>query len=168
MMRREKIKVCGFVGLLLIAPIAYSEAFFTDQAEASGIDFVHFNGMSGEFYFVENVGSGVALFDYDNDGDLDVYLSQGHMLGKGKSLDDALFPPVAGERFLDRLYRNDLVVHKDGRRSLRFTDVTETSGLRASGYGMGVAVGDYDNDGWRDLYLTNFGHDPSGGHTGAL
>lgn len=156
---KPAIKVGGFIGLLLIAPIVYSEAFFTDQAEASGIDFVHFNGMSGEFYFVENVGSGAALFDYDNDGDLDVYLSQGHMLGEGKTLDDALFPPVAGERFVDRLYRNDLVVHKDGRRSLRFTEVTEASGLRASGYGMGVAVGDYDNDGWKDLYLTNFGRD---------
>jgi hypothetical protein len=115
--------------------------------------------MSGEFYFVEPLGSGAALFDYDNDGDLDLYLGQGHMLGKGKTLADALMPAPSGERFRDRLYRNDLVVHQDGRRSLRFTEVTEASGLDARGYSMGAAVGDYDNDGWPDLYLTNFGAD---------
>jgi hypothetical protein len=121
-----------------------------------GIDFVHFNGMSGELYFVEMTGQGAALFDYDNDGDLDVYMLQGHMLG-GKPIEEATFPPEHPRPLVDRLYRNDLEVKPDGSRVLKFTDVTEESGLSAAGYGMGVAAGDYDNDGWTDLYVTNFG-----------
>jgi hypothetical protein len=128
---------------------------FTDEAAASGIDFHHFNGMSGELYLAEIMGPGAALFDYDNDGDLDVYLVQGAMLGPGKRLEDARFPPKSP--LTDRLYRNDLVIDDDGKRTLRFTDVTDASGIRATGYGMGVAAGDYDNDGWVDLYVTCFG-----------
>ena len=92
------------------------QEWFTEGAEASGLDFVHFNGMSGEFYFEEMVGSGVALLDYDNDGDLDVYLVQGAMLGEGKTLDDALIPPRMPLPLTDRLYRNDLAVAADGTR----------------------------------------------------
>jgi hypothetical protein len=121
-------------------------------AGASGIEFVHFNGMSGELYFPENVGSGLALLDYDSDGDLDLYLRQGKMFGPDKKLSDALFPPPAGSALGDRLYRNELV--ETG--SLRFTDVTAESLSLEDSYGMGVAVADYDNDGWLDLYLTNF------------
>lgn len=130
---------------------------FEDRAEAVGIDFVHFNGMSGEHYFCEMVGSGAAMFDYDNDGDLDVYLVQGSMLGPSKTLGDALFPPRGPLPPKGRLFRNDLVVHTDGSRTLKFTDVTEQSKIDARGYGMGVATGDFNNDGWMDLYLTNFG-----------
>ena len=81
---------------------------FTDRAAELGIDFTHFNGMTGELYFCEMVGSGVALFDYDNDGDLDVYLAHGHLLGEGKTSDDAIFkwPSQAPPR--DQLFRNDL------------------------------------------------------------
>ena len=129
---------------------------FLDAAVDVGLDFVHFNGMSGEFYTFEHVGGGSALFDYDRDGDLDVYLTQGHMLGPGKTLDQATLPPPPGP-LTDRLYRNDLEVAADGRRRLRFTDVTAESGLAADGYGMGVAAGDYDNDGWIDLYVTTWG-----------
>ena len=131
--------------------------WFTDRAAAAGIDFVHFNGMSGEYYFNEVLGSGGALFDFDNDGDLDVYLLQGQMLGPGRTLDDALFPPAAGSPPADRLYRNDLEVAPDGARTLRFTDVTRDSGLDVASYGMGVAAGDFDNDGWTDLYRTRRG-----------
>lgn len=128
---------------------------FTEAAQASGLDFVHFNGMSGEFYFPEIVGAGGALFDYDNDGDPDVYLVQGALIRSGKTLKDATFKPQ--EPVQGRLYRNDLQVNVDGTRTLRFSDVTQTSGIAARGYGMGVATGDFDNDGWVDLYLTNFG-----------
>ncbi len=129
---------------------------FVDMAEATGLDFIHFNGMSGEYYMIENLGGGGAFLDYDNDGDLDVYLVQGNMLGP-KPLADALFPPQPGKPLADRLYRNDLVKRADGTLSIRFVDVTEASGIRSAGYGMGVTTGDYDNDGWTDLYVNNFG-----------
>ena len=95
---------------------------------------------------------GVALLDYDNDGDLDVYVVQGQMLGAGKTVRDATFPPKGALE--DRLFRNDLVVNPDGTRTLRFTDVTEQSGIDVRSYGMGVATGDFDNDGWVDIYRT--------------
>jgi hypothetical protein len=113
--------------------------------------------MSQEFYMVENLGGGAALFDYDNDGDLDLYLVQGRMLGEGKTLADAAFPPKAGAPLTGRLYRNDLTQGPDGRPQVRLVDVTEASGIKADGYGMGVTAGDYDNDGRIDLYLTNLG-----------
>ena len=129
---------------------------FIDAAPAANLDFVYFNGMSGEHYFHEIMGGGAALFDFDNDGDLDVYLVQGRMIGPGLTLDDALFPPPPGTPLTDRLYRNDLEPGA-GSASLRFTDVTRASRIEAAGYGMGVTTGDFDNDGWTDLYVTNFG-----------
>ena len=134
------------------------DEWFVDQAAATGLDFIHFNGASGQFYYPEILPPGVALFDYDNDGDLDVYVVQGQMLGPGKSLTDALMPPNRSSLPLrGRLYRNDLRVRQDGTRTLHFTDVTEQSGIDARQYGLGVASGDYDNDGCVDLFLTNFG-----------
>lgn len=133
------------------------EAPLFTELEGVGFDFVHFNGMSGERYFVEMTGGGGALFDADGDGDLDLYLPQGEMLGQGKTVDDAVDPPRHQPPFADRLYRNDLVVEPDGRRVLRFTDVTAESGIGNTGYSLGVAAGDIDNDGDVDLYLTNFG-----------
>ena len=157
---------CGATaGLLLVvladaAPqssaLPADEAWFTDRAEAVGIDFVHFNGMSGEFYISELMAPGVAMFDMDNDGDLDIYIVQGQMRGPGKTLDHALLPPDA-RPLTDRLYRNALAVHADGTRTLRFTDVTEGSGLGVGSYGIGVATGDVDNDGWVDVYRTRLG-----------
>ena len=120
---------------------------FREAASEAGLDFDHVNGMSGEYYFNEMMGGGVALLDYDSDGDLHVYLIQGHILDPaGKS--DAL---------TDRLYRNDLESDSAGIATLRFTDVTRASLIHSDGYGMGVATGDYNNDGWTDLYITNFG-----------
>ena len=159
------------VGLLASAALGHAAAtsqtgsalapgdWLADGAPAAGLDFMHFNGMSGEYYSAEIMGPGGALFDFDNDGDLDVYLVQGEMLGPGKTLRDALFGPPAGaaSRAGDRLYRNDLQVRADGTRTLRFTDVTAGSGLGIRGYGMGAATGDIDNDGWIDVYRTGLG-----------
>jgi hypothetical protein len=139
------------------APGSAGGEIFTDEAAASGLDFVHFNGMSGELYIGEMMQPGGALFDYDNDGDLDAYLIQGTMLNREKALEDAVFPPVGPLPPRDRLFRNDLVVHPDGTRTLRFTDVTDESGIDSRGYGYGVMTGDYDNDGQVDLYVTNLG-----------
>jgi len=128
----------------------------SDGSEAAGLDFVHWNGMTGEYYFPEIMGAGAALLDYDNDGDLDLYLVQGRMLDPGASISDALLPPPEGP-LTDRLFRNDLTVGDDGAPVLRFTDVTEQARIGPGGYGMGAATGDYDNDGWVDLYVTAFG-----------
>jgi hypothetical protein len=138
------------------ASSAQPSEWFVDRAAETGLDFVHFNGMSGSRYYAEHMGPGVALFDYDNDGDLDVFIVQGQMLGN-KPLSQALFPPAGPMPVKGRLYRNDLEVHADGTRALRFTDVTDASGINASAYGMGVATGDYNNDGCIDLYVTTLG-----------
>jgi hypothetical protein len=124
---------------------------FVDANTESGLDFVHVNGMNGGYLFPEIQGPGVALFDYDNDGDLDVYLVQGGYL------EDTGTSDRPTTRLIDRLYRNDLVVSADGSRHVRLHDVTVAAGLDASRYGMGVTTGDYDNDGDIDLYLSNFG-----------
>ncbi len=130
---------------------------FLDATGATGLDFRHFNGMSGEYYFPEMTGGGVALLDYDRDGDLDVYLVQGQMLPEDRAPERAILPPDRPAPLSDRLYRNDLTRTGNGVPTVRLVDVTAASGLRATGYGMGVAVGDIDNDGWPDLYVTNFG-----------
>jgi hypothetical protein len=133
-------------------------------AEEVGLKFRHFTGATNEFYMPEIMGAGVALFDYDNDGDLDVYLIQGTTFDPKKKPEETRFPPPPGKQRPEalrqsmpsgnRLFRNELI--PSGK--LRFTDVTEQAGVGYVGYGMGVAVGDYDNDGFRDLYVTNFGH----------
>lgn len=116
---------------------------FVDDSKAAGFDFVHVNGMTGQYFFVEMMGSGGALFDYDNDGDLDLYAVQGHPLDATST----------APRPLDHLFRNDFL--ETG--TLHFTDVTSSSNLLATGYGMGVTTGDYDGDGFVDLYLVNWG-----------
>ena len=126
---------------------------FSEVAERVGLTFRHYNGMTGKFFLPEIMGAGAALFDYDNDGDLDVFLVQGSVLEPGTAPGATLFPWNQKQPPRGRLFRNDL---SDGTR-LQFSDVTEKSGIVASGYGMGVAVGDINNDGWSDLYLTNLG-----------
>ena len=111
---------------------------FTDITTELGIEFRHTNGERGEKYFIEPIGSGVALFDFDNDGDLDLYFVNGSTLPKV----DAPMPPT------NVLYRNDEGV---------FTDVTNEASVGDTGYGLGCCVGDYNNDGFTDLYVTNYG-----------
>lgn len=128
-----------------------SFAIFEDHINKSGIDFVHFNGMSGKFYFHEMMGAGAALFDYDNDGDLDIYFGQGNPidnLPKNEYTFSLYYKSPIG----DKLYRNDSTKNK-----IKFTDVTKQSKIKAYGYAMGVTTGDIDNDGDIDLYLSNYG-----------
>ena len=101
-----------------------TQPLFLDATAAAGLDFIHFNGMSGEYYFPEMTGGGVALLDYDRDGDLDVYLVQGQMLGDGRSPEQATLPPDRPAPLGDRLYRNDLIRSADGDLAVRLVDVT--------------------------------------------
>jgi hypothetical protein len=124
---------------------------FRDVAAETGLNFRHYNFATGHHYMPKIIGPGVALLDYDNDGALDIYLIQGTGLDHtGKLLD----PPPSDWRPGNRLFKNLLA--ETGK--LRFVDVTEKAGVGHIGYGMGVGVGDYDNDGFLDLYVTNFGH----------
>jgi hypothetical protein len=142
-------------GLLALASFSVSSSVtvigqstppFVDATEQSGLQFTHVNGGTGELLLPEVIGAGGALFDFDNDGDLDVFAIQ------GAPLRPATRGAVAQR---SRLYRNDL--SSDLHRRIRFTDVTDRSAIVATGYGMGAATGDFDNDGWIDLYVTNLG-----------
>jgi hypothetical protein len=129
---------------------AAAEPLFVESAAHAGLTFTHVNGATGQYYMAEQMGAGVALLDYDNDGDLDVFLVQGGGIGSPSS-------PAAGGVPGSRLFRNDLSVGPGGKRTLHFTDVTALAGIRLQTYGMGAAVGDYDGDGDPDLFVTSFG-----------
>jgi hypothetical protein len=129
--------------LLGVQPAGFEEVI------ATGIDFRHENSPTGAKYLLETMGGGVALFDYNNDGYLDIFFTNGGRIDDpmppGKKVDKS------DRKYWNRLYRND--------GNWKFTDVTEKAGLTGAGtgYGMGVAVGDFDNDGYQDLYLTTYG-----------
>lgn len=137
-----------------VASLAEETPVFADVTESSGIDFVHFSGAAGDYTLAEITGAGGALFDFDNDGDLDLYLVQGAPLKPKPDTPTGADAGLARPR--DRLFRNDLENTVDGPR-VRFVDVTQQSGIQSFGYGMGVATGDFNNDGWVDLYVTNLG-----------
>ena len=143
---RDLIVKCGcLIGMAL----ALSCAFFCTHADGSialrdvtgetGITFRHTDGSSGQRYIVESVSSGLALFDYDRDGYVDIYFLNGAPLRGTKYS----VPPK------NALYRNE--------GGFKFADVTDEAGVGDTGYGLGVAVGDYDNDGDLDLYVNNYG-----------
>jgi len=122
------------------SPITQPAVNFVDIAEKAGLTFTNvFGGITTKKYIIETTGTGVAIFDYDNDGWPDIFFVNGTTL-EGFPKDNA---PT------NHLYRNN----HDGT----FTDVTAQAGLTATGWGQGVCVGDYDNDGWEDLYVTAYG-----------
>jgi hypothetical protein len=148
--RRQRLRRLAFV-LALFLPLAglagcqkaaapssadqpHGPVWFQDVTDQVGLNFVHDPGPPGSFFMPEHVGSGVALFDYDNDGRLDIYLLQNR--GPNSSSTNRLFHQES-----------------DGR----FTDVSAGSGLDVAGYGMGVAIGDVNNDGWPDVLITEYG-----------
>ncbi len=127
----------GVLALRAFAPPS-SSIRFRDIAEPAGVRFVTENCPTPEKHQPETMPAGVALFDYDGDGLLDIYLVNG-----------AGMPSLvkSGPKYFNRLF------HNNGNRT--FTDVTARAGVAGTGYGMGVAVGDYDNDGRPDLYVAN-------------
>jgi hypothetical protein len=130
------------------------EPWFEDRAKDAGLDFVHDNGASGQLFIPEILAPGSALFDFDSDGDLDVFIPQGRLLGSDVTRGVAR---QGGSTPQSRLYRNDLQVRADGSRALAFTDVTRESRIEVPGYPMGAAAADVNNDGCVDLYVTGFG-----------
>lgn len=132
--------ICGwlFPGALGAAEPP-SSILLKDVTRQSEIGFIHNDGSSGRRYIVETVASGLALFDYDGDGDVDIYFLNGGNLPGAK-----IEPPPR-----NTLYRNE--------GGWRFTDVTQSAGVGESGYGLGVCTGDYDNDGDADIFVNNFG-----------
>ncbi len=126
-------------------------ALFVDIAEETGLVFQHDAGIDGSHYMPEHLASGAAFIDYDNDGDLDIYLVNGahHADRRDEGTEGA--SGKARPTPVNRLFRRE----PDGT----YLDVTQACGLGDKGYGMGVTVGDYDNDGNADVYVTNFGPD---------
>jgi hypothetical protein len=120
---------------------------FLDVTAAAGIHFEYQASHTSKKYLIETMGSGVALFDYDNDGRLDIFVVNGAPLSDPTA--KGTIPQKTGPKYWNRLYHQ--------KTNGTFEDVTEKAGLQGSGYGMGVAVGDYDNDGFEDLYVTGYG-----------
>lgn len=120
---------------------------FVDVTSNVGVHFWYVSSHTSRKYLIETMGPGVALLDYDNDGRLDIFLVNGAPLGDPSP--KGLVPQKTESRYWNRLYHQK----PDGT----FEDVTERAGLQGSGYGMGVAVGDFDNDGYEDLYVTALG-----------
>ena len=125
--------------LAVVSVRAENAIKLTDVTAKTGISFRHTDGGSGKRYLIETVCAGMAMLDYDGDGDIDIYFLNGAPL-KGTKTDN---PPT------NALYRND--------GNFKFTDVTAKAGVGDKGYGLGVCAGDYDNDGDQDIYLNNHG-----------
>ncbi len=136
--KRVSIALVTWLCLFALAQ-GQSPILLHDVTDQTGITFRHTDGSSGRRYIMETVSAGLALFDYDGDGDTDIYFLNGAPL-EGTVVET---PPT------NALYRND--------GAFKFTDVTQQAGVGDTGYGLGVAAADYDNDGDLDLYLNNHG-----------
>jgi enediyne biosynthesis protein E4 len=129
------------------APPKAARPQFEDVTTALGVDFQYVASHTSKKYLIETMGSGVALFDYDNDGRLDIFVLNGATLADPTPKGSV--PQKSGPKEWNRLYHQKL----DGT----FEDVTEKSGLQGTRYAMGMAVGDYDNDGFEDIFVTSYG-----------
>ena len=142
-MRHLAFVLVGVVVVLVLAITCFGETagpiILTDVTQNTDIDFIHTDGSHGQYYIMETVCAGLALFDYDGDGYIDIYLLNGAPLqgGKGRA------------QSTNALYRNN--------GDWTFTNVTVEAGVGDTGFGLGVAVGDYNNDGNLDIYLNNYG-----------
>ena len=148
MMDRIGLRLCS--GLLAMASVVASSSPILEATQPQGLDFTHQNSPTAQKYLIETMGGGVALLDYNNDGLLDIFL-----VNSGKLMSPMQTPENFSRRdppYWNRLFRQN----RDGS----FTDTTAAAGLSNAGdgnYGMGVAVGDYDNDGYPDLFVTSYG-----------
>jgi len=131
----------------LVDQAASTPGSFVDVTSSLGVHFQYLASHTSRKYLPETMGAGVALFDYDNDGRLDLFFVNGAPLTDPTA--KGTVPEKPGPNYWNRLFHQKA----DGT----FEDVTEKAGLQGAGYGMGVAVGDYDNDGFEDLYVTALG-----------
>lgn len=152
----SKYRLSALLGAALVLPFANSllaqtsgavPGRFVDVTQASGVHFIGKASHTSKKYLLETMGSGVAIFDYDNDGREDLFFANGAPLSDPTPL--GTIPQKTGPEYWDRLYHQ----LPDGT----FEDVTKRAGLEGTGYDFGVAVGDYDNDGYDDLYVTGYG-----------
>ena len=141
--------LAGSVLVLTMLPATNMEGGrFADLTAQSKINFVNHSSHTSRKYLPETMVGGVAMIDYNNDGLLDLFFVNGAALQD--PMPRGALPDKSDPKYWNRLYRNN----GDGT----FTDVTEKAGVKGDGFGMGVAVGDYDNDGFADLYVTAVGH----------
>ncbi len=137
--RRWTALLAGLVCLVATVERSPAQIVLRNVSAQTGIDFVHNDGSGGHHYIVETVASGIATFDYDGDGRIDIYFLNGRPL-KGTT---CAVPPK------NALYRN--------LGGWKFSDATEKAGMAGTAFGLGVCVGDYDNDGLPDVYVNNYG-----------